>query len=74
MAEPAQTELTTLAETLMVGRYATTAGAVVWLYDYLLTFSAEYHYVWTKKWSLVKALYLIVRISPPISPSYQHPL
>jgi len=64
-------DLVTLASTLTIGRYATTAGAVVWFYDYLLMFSAEFRYVLLKKWGLVKVLYLLVRISssPPILPA-----
>jgi Family of unknown function (DUF6533) len=46
---------------LMVDRYANTAGAAVWFYDYLLTFSDEYEYIWMKRWGLVKILYLVVR-------------
>ena len=53
-----------LVNGLMVDRYANTAGATVWFYDYLLTLSAEYKYIWRKKWSLVKVLYLLVRIRP----------
>jgi Family of unknown function (DUF6533) len=49
------------ASDLMVDRYTNTAGAVVWFYDYLLTFSAEYEHIWMKRWSLVKTLYLVVR-------------
>lgn len=55
------------AQHLMIDRYANTAGAVVWFYDYLLTASAEHKYIWRKKWSLVKILYLLVRVLPLVS-------
>ncbi len=49
-----------LAKGLMIDRYANTAGATAWFYDYILTMPAEYEYIWKRKWSLVKVLYLLV--------------
>lgn len=55
-----------LADSFMVCRYANTAGATAWFYDYLLTFQKEYQYIWKKKWGLVKILYLLNRyLTPP---------
>lgn len=52
-----------LSETLAVCRYVNTAGAAAWFYDFILTISTEHKYIWKRKWSLVKALYLIVRLT-----------
>ncbi|KAK0213576.1 hypothetical protein IW262DRAFT_1517135 [Armillaria fumosa] len=47
-------------------RYLTSAGLVVLLYDHLLTFSTEVELIWAARWSVPKALFLLLRyIVPP---------
>ncbi len=55
------TLLPNLAQGLIIDRYVNTAGATAWIYDFLLTLPQEYQYIWKRKWSSIKVLYLVVR-------------
>lgn len=52
--------LVTVVDHFTISRLVSVAGATIWAYDYLLTFSDEVARIWPVKWSLVKALYMTV--------------
>ncbi|KAL4266701.1 DUF6533 domain-containing protein [Pleurotus pulmonarius] len=45
--------------------FHTVASAAIVVYDYVLTFRLEYHYVWSKQqWSLIQVLFFVNRYMP----------
>lgn len=45
---------------LQRGRYMTAAGLALWLWDALITLDTEIIYVWNRKFSMIKTIYLLV--------------
>ncbi|PVG03953.1 hypothetical protein CPB86DRAFT_311354 [Serendipita vermifera] len=53
--------LTSVANTVELGRYCTLAGWVLMLYDHIIHFDKELELIWFKPWSVAKGLYLFNR-------------
>lgn len=50
----------TILDHLALNRFISVVGATLWSYDYLLTCSDEVTWIWPRKCSLAKALYMLV--------------
>ncbi|KAI9459539.1 hypothetical protein HD554DRAFT_2136627 [Boletus coccyginus] len=57
MSAALQSELTSLQQ----NNYVSLAMLVAAAYDYVLTFSDEIEYIWTKPWTWVSTLFILVR-------------
>jgi hypothetical protein len=51
---------------LQMAHFAELPGIVIILYDYLLCFKYEVHFVWRRKWNFGKVVYLLMRYNPTI--------
>jgi len=54
-------------EHIQAARFTSAAGAVLLLYDHMITFADEVEFIWSAQWSLPKALFLFVRYAVPIA-------
>ncbi|KAI9571036.1 hypothetical protein HD554DRAFT_240241 [Boletus coccyginus] len=54
-------DLQSTLEFLQMSDYVSVAIVTAVLYDYVLTFSREVHYVWHRPWTSVSTLFVLVR-------------
>jgi len=57
-------EVVVILQSSRLSNYMTVASIMLLVYDYMLTLDSELLLIWSSRWNLVKALFLLVRYMP----------
>jgi len=62
--KPTFEEVVVVLQSARLRNYMTVASIVVPVYDYMFTLDSELLLIWSSRWNLVKALFLLIRYMP----------